>query len=131
MVIFAITAGTLVIGRSTLMPKTLAKGCFHQVAHKGSGCAGLVRGADGKVFLELTDFETSDSPDLRVLLSSAPDAFENITVQNADQISLGPLTRTGGYQQFFVPANVSVEQFHSVTIWNTKYLVNFTTAPLK
>jgi tRNA-binding EMAP/Myf-like protein len=110
---------------------TIAHGCFHQVAHKGRGCATLIRQGDGKTVLQLTDFATTENSSLRVLLISAEDALENATVLNSLKIDLGPLQSSSGVQEYVVPRSVDVAQFNAVTIWNERHQVNFTTAPLQ
>jgi hypothetical protein len=44
----------------------LATGAFHGVAHDGRGKASVVRRSDGSRVLELTEFETSNGPDLHL-----------------------------------------------------------------
>ena len=123
----ALGAGLAAAVRS---PRVLASGSFHQVAHKGSGTATICELPDGRRVLRLLDFSTSDHPDLVVLLISAPDAPENETVKRAESVSLGPLRAAEGNQEYAVPDGVDLDRFHAVTIWNRKYHVNFTTAPL-
>ncbi len=116
--------------RFSNMPKVLASGNFHQVAHKGAGQAEILQKANGKFVLRLNDFRTTGKPDLEVYLISAPDAFENETVKRSEIFSLGKLQTADGEQEYSLPAGLDVLQFHAVTIWNTKYEVNYTTAPL-
>ena len=125
-------ATLVVVGLSRLAsaPKVLAAGRFHQVAHKGSGIASVCETADGRRVLRLMDFRTADRSDLYVLLVSAPDALENETVKRAETVSLGPLRSAEGNQEYDVPDEVDLARFRAVTVWSTKYQVNFTTAPL-
>jgi Electron transfer DM13 len=131
LMLFVIFASVL-LTRFVSTSETLAYGCFHQVAHKGAGCAVIVRKSDGRVFLQLTNFKTAVSDDLHILLISAPDAAENETVKNSSKIYVAPLAKNEGFQEYAVPrGNENLSDFHSVTIWNAKHAVNFTTAPLK
>jgi hypothetical protein len=109
----------------------IAAGCFHQVAHRARGCAVLIRQPDGQVFLRLEDFKTSRSADLHILLISAFDALENETVKNSERLYVAPLEKFEGSQQYVVPNAENLTKFHSVTIWNSRHGVNFTTAPMK
>ncbi|MEZ5429378.1 MAG: DM13 domain-containing protein [Pyrinomonadaceae bacterium] len=111
--------------------RTVAEGCFHQVAHKGSGCAAIIRKPDGQIVLRLSDFETADSGDLQILLVSATDAFENETVKNSEKIHIGRISPSEGLQEFVVREGQNLTKFNSVVIWNSKHGVNFTTAPLR
>src|SRR5678815_4748731 len=64
-------------------PVTLAAGTFHDGAHKTVGMAAIHRLPDGKRVLRLTNFETSNGPDVRVYLVAAQDAGDNETVKRA------------------------------------------------
>jgi hypothetical protein len=121
----------ILLGRFGFASKTIAYGCFHQVAHKGSGCAALIQKADGQTVLRFIDFKTSEKEDLHVLLISASDALENETVKTAEQLYVAPLHESEGPQQYVVPAGPNLAKFNSVVIWHSKHGINFTTAPLK
>lgn len=112
-------------------PKVLATGRFHQVAHKGEGVVTIIQQRGGRRILRLTDFRTADKPDLSVLLISAPDAFENQTVLNSQVFALSQLQKASGDQEYELPAELDLKTYGAVTIWNRKYGVNFTTAPLR
>jgi hypothetical protein len=128
----AVAAPALLLNRLVLASKTIAYGCFHQVAHKGSGCVALIQKADGQTVLQLMDFETTEKEDLHVLLISAPDALENETVKDSAQLYVAPLRRSfEGSQQYVVPPGQDLAKFKAVVIWHGKHGVNFTTAPLK
>ena len=111
--------------------KTIAYGCFHQVAHKGAGCAALIEKRNGQTVLQLMDFKTTENRDLHVLLISATDALENETVKAAEQLYVAPLLSADGSGQYVVPKGQDLAKFNAVVIWNNKHGVNFTTAPLK
>src|ERR1700688_1586712 len=53
--------------------KTLATGTFHGKVHQTSGRATIYQEADGKLVLRLTNFKTSNGPDVHVLLVRAED----------------------------------------------------------
>src|SRR5436853_7378103 len=52
----------------------LASGQFHSGAHETKGTATIFRLADGRRTLRLTNFETSNGPDVHVYLVAAEDA---------------------------------------------------------
>src|SRR5574341_1081940 len=85
------------------MPATLATGQFHGVAHDTKGTASVLRLTDGRRVLRLTQFETSNGPDVRVYLVAAPDASDNATVTTAGFIELGPMKGNIGDQNYDVP----------------------------
>lgn len=109
----------------------IAAGAFHGVAHDGKGKASVVRRADGSRVLELTDFETSNGPDLHLYLVAARDATDDDGVRAAGFVTLGALKGNVGNQAYDVPADVDLERFRAVTVWCRRFGVNFTTAPLQ
>jgi Electron transfer DM13 len=108
----------------------LASGRFHSVAHETQGTASVIRLADGSRILRLTDFATSNGPDVRVYLVKATDASDNATVERAGFIELGKLKGTDGDQNYTVPADLDLSAYRAVTIWCKRFSVNFATAPL-
>jgi hypothetical protein len=111
-------------------PVAVAAGRFHGVAHKTTGVATIYRLPDGKRALRLTDFETSNGPEVQVYLGSAPDASDNETVTRAGFVTLGPMKGNIGDQNYDIPENADLAKYHSVTIWCRRFGVNFGTAPL-
>jgi hypothetical protein len=110
-------------------PTALAAGTFHSVAHETRGTA-TVLDLDGKRILRLTDFATSNGPDVRVYLVAASDAADNETVTKAGFVELGKLKGNKGDQNYDVPAGIDLSQYRAVTIWCARFGVNFATAPL-
>ena len=80
--------------------------------------------------LRLTNFKTSNGPDVRVYLVAAGDAKDNETVKKAGFIELGKLKGNEGDQNYDVPANADLAKYRAVTIWCARFNVNFGTAPL-
>lgn len=109
----------------------IAAGVFHGVAHGGKGKAAVVRRADGSRLLELTDFETSNGPDLHLYLVAARDASDSEAVKTAGFVTLGALKGNVGNQAYEVPAGVDLDRFRAVTVWCRRFGVNFATAPLE
>lgn len=113
------------------MGMTRAEGMFHAVAHETKGTATLIDLANGKRVLRLTGFETSNGPDVHVLLGKAVDASDNDTVKDAGYVDLGSLKGNIGDQNYEIPAETDLADFNSVTIWCNRFSVNFGTASLK
>ena len=109
---------------------TLARGEFRSVAHETRGHATIYRLDDGSRVLRLTDFATSNGPDVRVYVVAAPDARDNETVKKAGFVELGKLKGTDGDQNYVVPADIDLGTYRAVTIWCRRFGVNFGTAPL-
>ena len=108
----------------------LASGQFHSGAHETKGMATVFQLADGKKTLRLTNFETSNGPDVHVYLVAAPDAKDNDTVTKAGFLDLGSLKGNIGDQNYDLPANADLAKYRAVTIWCKRFSVNFGTAPL-
>ena len=108
----------------------LASGQFHNGAHETKGTATVFQLGDGKKTLRLTNFETSNGPDVHVYLVAAADAKDNDTVKTAGFVELGSLKGNIGDQNYDVPANVDLAKYRAVTIWCARFGVNFGTAPL-
>jgi len=105
-------------------------GSFHGVAHETKGMAAIFELPDGKRVLRLTDFETSNGPDVHIFLGAAQDANDNDTVTKAGYLELGPLKGNVGDQNYEIPPGTDLGKYNSVTIWCKRFGVNFGTAPL-
>lgn len=111
-------------------PRLITEGSFHGVAHETKGTASIYELPDGKRVLRLTDFETSNGPDVRVFLGASQDANDNDTVTSAGYVELGSLKGNIGDQNYEIPSGIDLAAYHSVTIWCKRFGVNFGTAPL-
>jgi len=108
----------------------LAAGQFHSGAHETKGMATVLQLADGKKTLRLTNFATSNGPDVHVYLVAATDAKDNEAVTKAGFVDLGSLKGNIGDQNYELPANADLAKYRAVTIWCKRFSVNFGTAPL-
>lgn len=115
---------------SSAAPAALLAGSFHSVAHETRGTATVHRRADGTRVLRLTEFATSNGPDVRVYLIAAADAADDETVKKAGFVELGKLKGNEGDQNYDIPAGLDLNQYRAVTIWCRRFGVNFATAPL-
>jgi hypothetical protein len=110
---------------------TLAAGEFRGLAHDTKGTATIYEVTGGKRVLRLTGFETSNGPDVHVLLVAADDAKDDATVKDAGYIDLGSLKGNVGDQNYDIPADANLANYRACTIWCNRFSVNFGTAPLK
>ena len=115
---------------ANIEPMKLASGEFHSGAHETKGTASIFKLADGKRTLRLSNFATSNGPDVHVYLVAAADAKDDDTVKNAGFVDLGSLKGNIGDQNYEVPANVDLAKYRAATIWCARFSVNFGTAPL-
>jgi hypothetical protein len=111
------------------IPQKLLSGQFKGYAHETEGTAAIYD-MDGKRILRLTNFKTSNGPDVHVYLIAAPDAKDDATVKNADFVDLGSMKGNVGDQNYDVPDMVDLAKYRAVTIWCKRFNVNFGTAPL-
>lgn len=108
----------------------VAAGQFHSGAHETKGMATVFQLPGGKKTLRLTNFATSNGPDVHVYLVAAPDAKDNDTVTKAEFVDLGSLKGNIGDQNYDLPASADLAKYRAVTIWCKRFSVNFGTAPL-
>jgi len=111
-------------------PMVLAKGNFRGLAHETRGAATVHQLPDGKRILRLTNFETSNGPDVHVYLVAAEVAKDNTTVKQAGFIDLGSMKGNKGDQNYDVPADADLNKYRSVSIWCARFGVNFGAASL-
>ena len=115
---------------TVIAPTTLATGSFHSNAHDTRGTATILSLSDGRRVLRLTNFATSNGPDVRVYLVAAPDVQDNATVKTAGFVELGPMKGNIGDQNYEIPSTVDLASYRTVTIWCKRFSVNFGSAPL-
>ncbi|HET9041361.1 MAG TPA: DM13 domain-containing protein [Gemmatimonadales bacterium] len=125
----AVPAASAMAAEATA-PAALAAGQFHSVSHETKGTATIHDLGGGHRVLRLTDFATSNGPDVRVYLVAAADAKDNETVTKAGFVELGELKGNEGDQNYDVPADLDLTKYRAVTIWCRRFGVNFATAPL-
>jgi len=112
-------------------PQLIASGAFHSGSHETHGQASIYQRSDGTRVLRLTDFETSNGPDVQVYLVAAEDATDNATVTKAGFINVGALKGNQGDQNYDLPADLDLGTYQAVTIWCRRFGVNFGTAPIR
>jgi hypothetical protein len=120
---------SLVTTQGAAVPMVVLSGRFHSVAHETRGTATVNQLGDSRV-LRLTDFATSNGPDVRVYLVAARDASDNETVTKAGYLELGKLKGNQGDQNYEIPAGTDLTKYRAVSIWCYRFGVNFATAPL-
>jgi hypothetical protein len=117
-------------GQVAAGPAALAKGNFKSLAHETKGLATIYKLADGKQTLRLTEFETSNGPDVHVYLTAAEVEKGSDAIKTAGFIDLGSMKGNKGDQNYDIPADVDLSKYKSVTIWCARFGVNFGIAPL-
>ncbi len=110
--------------------EVLARGAFEDAEHATAGRAAVLRLADGRRFVRLEGFDTSDGPDLHVWLSDAPSGGEWGSYDDGRSVPLGDLKATSGNQNYEVPADADLRGMRSVVIWCDRFDVAFGSAPV-
>jgi len=111
-------------------PMAVTQGNFKGLAHETKGLASIYQLAGGKRTLRLTDFETSNGPDVHIYLTAAEIEKGNDAIKQAGFIDLGSMKGNRGDQNYDIPADVDLNKYKNVTIWCARFGVNFATAPL-
>ncbi len=111
-------------------PASLESGTLVAAAHDTAGTVTIYRLDRGDRVLRLTDFHTSNGPDVHVYLTSAAKVNSNGDVTSGKYLDLGTLKGNIGNQNYEIPANVDLNEFHSVSIWCARFHVNFGAAQL-
>jgi Electron transfer DM13 len=113
--------------------KTLVTGTFHGKVHQTSGRATVYQQADGKLILRLTNFKTSNGPDVHVVLIAAKDADDdaNFLKSNTARVELGSLKGNEGDQNYEIPKGTDLSKFQTVSIYCERFNANFGAAPLQ
>ena len=96
-------------------------------AHPTSGRATLYESRDGKRYLRLSDFTTSNGPDVHVVLARADDPFldQKIVKGNLDYVELGKLKGNQGDQNYDVPLAVDLQKYNAVVIYCERFSAVF------
>jgi Electron transfer DM13 len=127
---FGVNFGAASLAMASTNPTVLSQGDFRGLAHQTKGLVALYQLPDGKRLLRLSNFETSNGPDVHVYLVAAEVAKDNATVKEAGFIDLGSLKGNKGDQNYEVPADADLNKYKSVSIWCARFGVNFGAASL-
>jgi hypothetical protein len=115
--------------QSAKMVETFGKGTFASQAHETKGTAEVVE-VDGKRYVQLKDFHTSNGPDVRIYLvkSSNTDAGE---VLKSGFVDLGSIKGNIGDQSYEIPSDVNLDEHQVVSVWCKRFSVGFGAAKLE
>jgi hypothetical protein len=109
----------------------LASGGFVSGAHDTAGTVTIYKLDDGQRVLRLTNFHTSNGPDVHIYLTSAEKVTSNGDVTGGKYLDLGTLKGNIGNQNYDIPSDVNLNDYHSVSVWCARFHVNFGAAQLK
>jgi len=114
-------------------PEALYTGKLQGAIHQTSGRATIYRTADGKQYLRLTDFTTSNGPDVHVLLARVENkALEQEIVKGGlESVELGALKGNQGDQNYDLPVTADLNQYPAVVIYCGRFHAIFGVAKLE
>ena len=110
--------------------QALAAGNFYSILHPTEGTGTIYRLADGTRVFRLTNFKTSNGPDVHIYMVAADDAKDNATVERAGFIDLGEIKGNIGDQNYALGPDIDLAKYRAVSVWCKRFSVNFGAAPL-
>lgn len=101
-------------------------------AHPTSGRASVYQMPDGTRNLRLTDFTTSNGPDVHVVLARSSDSNlkQEFVKGDLNGVELGQLKANQGDQNYPLPSSADLTQYDSVVIYCVRFHVIFGLAQL-
>jgi len=99
--------------------------------HKGTGTATIYNLADGTQLLRLTDFQVTNGPDLRVILTRSQNPEEAGQVTGPGQLESAKLKGYMGNHNYPIPNDADVSPFNSVVVFCKPFRVIFSVASLE
>jgi hypothetical protein len=120
-------------GGTVASPVRLAVGTFQDqdAIHRGAGEVSLHRLADGSHVLRFEDFEVTNGPDLKVIVSPGRSFANHGELDAAGWVELEALKGNVGNQNYVLPSSVDIDELGSVIIWCKAFSVIFSVASLE
>jgi hypothetical protein len=110
--------------------QSVASGSFHSVIHPTKGTATIYQTGNSSRVLRLTNFKTTNGPNVHVYMVAADDAKDNASVRRSGFIDLGPIKGNVGDQNYTFGPEVDLSKYRAVSVWCKRFSLNFGTAPL-
>ncbi len=85
--------------------------------HWANGTGGIYRDGDMTIVRFDDSFEAGPGPNYWVYLNTVPVGEEDAFNTDAGRLKLAPLKSFSGGQNYLLPPDVRVEDFHTVTVW--------------
>ena len=114
-------------------PEPLYTGKLEGKIHQTSGRATIYKNRDGKEYLRLSDFTTSNGPDVHVVLVRAEDKSleQEIVKGDLEHVEVGMLKGNQGDQNYDLPVAVDLNQYQAVAIYCERFHAIFGVARLE
>jgi len=117
----------------SLESEALYTGKLEGKTRQTSGRATVYKSPDGKEYLRLSDFTTSNGADVHVLLVRAEDQAlgGELVKGELDRVELGALKENQGDQNYDLPASVDLNKYQAVAIYSERFHAIFGVARLE
>jgi Electron transfer DM13 len=114
-------------------PEALYTGKLEGKIHPTSGRATIYKTGDSKQYLRLSDFATSNGPDVHVVLAKTDDKAldQEIVKGEFDTVELGALKGNQGDQNYNLPGNVDLNKYQAVVVYCERFHAIFGVARLE
>ena len=112
----------------------VSSGNLAEIHAPTTGAIAVVKLADGKLVLRISNLKTEAAPDLHVWLHEKADlkASDEGTLKKGKYLELGKLKGAfKGDSEYAIPANTDLKQWKSAVIWCDQFSVAFGVATLK
>ena len=118
---------------STADLEPLYTGLLAGKVHPTSGRASVYQAQGGKRDLRLTDFMTSNGPDVHVVLAQSADESlkQDIVKGQLNSVEVGPLKANQGDQNYDLPASADLGRYDAVVIYCERFHAVFGVAKLE
>jgi hypothetical protein len=118
---------------ATVDVQPLYTGLLTAGAHSTSGRASIYQTPDGKRDLRLTDFITSNGPDVHVVLAQSVDENlkQAVLKGQLNSIELGQLKANQGDQNYDLPNSADLSRYDTVVIYCERFRAVFALAKLE
>jgi hypothetical protein len=102
-------------------------------AHQTSGRASIYQARGGARELRLTDFSTSNGPDVHVVLAQSSDRSlkQDFVKEDLNMVELGSLKANQGSQNYDLPDSADLNRYDAVLIYCERFRVVFGMAKLE
>ena len=117
---------------SSADPQPLYTGLLAGRAHPTNGRASIYQASDGKRDLRLTNFATSNGPDVHVVLAQSVDESlkQDFVKGELNRVELGLLKANEGDQNYALPDSADLNKYDVVVIYCERFHAVFGVAKL-
>jgi len=118
---------------STADAAPLYTGVLNAKAHPTSGRASVYHTSDGKFELRLTNFVTSNGPDVHIVLaqSTDPNLSRNFVTGELNDVEVAQMKANQGDQNYDLPNSVDLNKYDAVVIYCVRFHAVFGLAKLE